>query len=153
RRWPPTRSAVPATTPTRWPAACSPGRPAGCPSTASWRSTDVGELRFHTTLIPHGPATAIVLDEAQVAELGAGAKRFPVVGTGNEAPGRRGVARMGGEYLVGLSKAVREAAGVGLESEVDVVLELDTKPREVEVPPALAAALAEHPDLQAKFEK
>ena len=60
---------------------------------------------------------------------------------------------MGGEYLVGLSKAVREAADVGLESDVDVVLELDSKPREVEVPPALAAALAGDPEAKAIYEK
>jgi Bacteriocin-protection, YdeI or OmpD-Associated/Domain of unknown function (DUF1905) len=112
----------------------------------------VGALRFHTTLIPHGPATAIVLDDAQVAELGEGAKRFPVVATVNGYTWRTSVAKMGGEYLVGLSKAVREAADVGLESEVDVVLELDSKPREVEVPPALAAALEQHPDVKEKFD-
>jgi hypothetical protein len=110
-------------------------------------------MEFRTRLVPHGPATAIVLDEAQVAELGQGAKRFPIVATVNGYTWRTSVARMGGEYLVGLSKAVREAAGVGLESEVDVVLELDTEPREVEVPPALAAALEEHPELKEKFDK
>jgi hypothetical protein len=31
----------------------------------------------------HGSAAAIVLDEAQVAEFGEGAKRFPVVATVN----------------------------------------------------------------------
>ena len=110
-------------------------------------------LEFRTKLVPHGPATAIVLDDAQVAELGEGAKRFPVVATVNGYTWRTSVAKMGGEYLVGLSKAVREAADVGLESDVDVVLELDSKPREVEVPPALAAALEQHPDVKERFDK
>jgi len=113
----------------------------------------MGELRFRTTLVPHGPATAIVLDDRQVAELGEGAKRFPVVATVDGYTWRASVARMGGEFLVGLSKAVREAAGVGLESEVDVVLALDTAPREVEVPPALAQALDGDAEAKARFEQ
>jgi uncharacterized protein YdeI (YjbR/CyaY-like superfamily) len=93
-----------------------------------------------------------VLDDAQVAELGEGAKRFPVVATVNGYTWRTSVARMGGEFLVGLSKAVREAAGVGLESEVDVVLALDSAPREVEVPPALAQALEGDAEAKARYD-
>jgi uncharacterized protein YdeI (YjbR/CyaY-like superfamily) len=59
---------------------------------------------------------------------------------------------MGGEFLLGLSREVRQGAGVEAGDLVDVVLELDAAPREVEVPEALAAALAEDPEAQAGFD-
>lgn len=112
----------------------------------------MGDLRFTTRLQPRGPAAAVVLDAEQVATLGEGKKRFPVVATVNGYAWRTSVASMGGEFLVGLSKAVREAAGVERESEVEVALELDAAPREVEVPPALAEALEGDPEARAKFD-
>ena len=48
---------------------------------------------------------------------------------------------MGGENLIGLSKAKRQAFGVEIGDEVDVLIELDTAPRDVEVPADLAQAL------------
>jgi hypothetical protein len=112
----------------------------------------MGELAFTTALQPRGPAAAVVLDAEQVAVLGEGSKRFPVVATVNGYTWRTSVAPMGGEFLVGLSKAVREAAGVEKDSTVDVVLALDTAPREVEVPPALAEAFKIDPDARKKFD-
>lgn len=52
---------------------------------------------------------------------------------------------MGGEFLVGLSKQVRQDAGVQAGDEVEITLELDTGPRDAEVPPDLAAALDTDP--------
>jgi uncharacterized protein YdeI (YjbR/CyaY-like superfamily) len=60
---------------------------------------------------------------------------------------------MGGEFLLGLSKEVRQGAGVEAGDEVDVTVELDTAPREVEVPEALAAALAADPQARAAFDR
>ena len=113
----------------------------------------MGELSFTTRLEPRGPAAAIVLDDAQVAIIGEGAKRFPVAATVNGYTWRTSVARMGGEFLVGLSKAVREAAGAQAGDEVTATLRLDTATREVEVPPALAAALASDPVANAAFDR
>ena len=48
----------------------------------------------------------------------------------------------GGTTYLGLRKDVREAAGVSVGDELKVTMELDDEPREVEVPLALAAALA-----------
>jgi uncharacterized protein DUF1905 len=62
-------------------------------------------------LEPRGPAAAVVLDDAQVAAVGEGARRFPVVATVNGYTWRTSVARMGGEFLLGLSKEVRQGAG------------------------------------------
>jgi len=105
----------------------------------------VGVIRFRARLQARGPAAAVVLDDAQVAEVGEGARRFPVVATLNGYTWRTSVARMGGEFLVGLSREVRQGAGVQAGDEVDVTIELDGAPRDVEVPEALAAALAADP--------
>ncbi len=119
---------------------------------AAGHDVGMGRIEFRAPLQPKGPAAAVVLDDGQVAEVGEGAKRFPVVATVNGYTWRTSVARMGGEFLVGLSREVRQGAGVEAGDEVDVVLELDQAPREVEVPPALAAALAGDAQARAAFE-
>jgi hypothetical protein len=113
----------------------------------------MGAVHFTTQLQPRGNASAVVLDDAQVAAVGEGAKRFPVVATVNGHTWRTSVMRMGGEYLLGLNKEVRQAAGADAGDEVDVTVELDTAPREVEVPEALAAALAADPEAKASFDR
>src|SRR5215472_14478892 len=115
--------------------------------------TSVGAIHFRAVLQARGPAAAVVLDESQVAAVGEGAKRFPVAATVNGYTWRTSVARMGGEYLVGLNRQVREAAGVQAGDEAEVSIELDQAPREVEVPEALAAALAADPQAAASFER
>jgi Bacteriocin-protection, YdeI or OmpD-Associated/Domain of unknown function (DUF1905) len=112
----------------------------------------MGVVHFKTQLQPRGPAAAVILDDAQVAAVGEGAKRFPVVATVNGYTWRTTVVRMGGEFLLGLSKEVRQGAGAEAGDEVDVTVELDTAPREVEVPEALAAALAADPEAKASFD-
>jgi hypothetical protein len=113
----------------------------------------MGAIQFNAQLQPRGPAAAVVLDEDQVAAVGEGAKRFPVVATVNGYTWRTSVARMGGEFLVGLSKEVRNGAGVEAGDDVEVRLELDAAPREVDVPAALAAALASDPQAKASFDE
>src|SRR6202050_4524156 len=113
----------------------------------------MGVVHFKTQLQPRGPAAAVILDEAQVAAVGEGAKRFPVVAIVNGYTWRTTVVRMGGEFLLGLSKEVRQGAGAEAGDVVDVTLELDTAPREVEVPEALAAALAADPEAKASFDR
>jgi len=113
----------------------------------------MGVVRFRAQLQPRGPAAAIVLDDAQVATVGEGAKRFPVKATVNGYTWRTSVARMGGEFLLGLNREVREGAGVQASDEVEVTIELDAAPRDVEVPEALAAALATDPHARAAFER
>jgi len=95
----------------------------------------------------------VVLDDEQVAAVGEGAKRFPVVATVNGYNWRTTVSRMRGEFLLGLNRAVRQEAGVEAGDTVEVELELDTAPREVEVPEALANALAEDSGASAAFER
>jgi bacteriocin resistance YdeI/OmpD-like protein/uncharacterized protein DUF1905 len=111
----------------------------------------MGMIQFKAQLQPKGPAAAVVLDDDQVAAVGEGAKRFPVLATVNGYAWRTSVTRMKGEFLLGLSREVREGAGVQAGDEVDVTLELDAAPRAVEVPAALAAALAADPQAGAAF--
>jgi len=113
----------------------------------------MGAVHFKTQLQPRGPAAAVILDDTQVAAVGEGAKRFPVVATVNGYTWRTTVVRMGGEFLLGLSKEVRQGAGAEAGDEVDVTMELDTAPREVEVPEALAVALAADPEAKASFDR
>jgi Domain of unknown function (DUF1905) len=72
----------------------------------------MGQIRLTATLVPRGPAAAVVLDDEQVAAVGEGAKRFPVVATVNDYTWRTTVTRMRGEFLLGLNREVREGAGV-----------------------------------------
>ena len=99
-----------------------------------------------------GNNTGIEVPEHVIEELGAGRKP-PVVVTVNGYEYRSTVAVMGGEYLVGVSVENRRLAGVEAGDVVDVRLELDTEPREVEVPADLAAALATNPTAAAAFDK
>jgi len=112
----------------------------------------VGSIRLSTTLVPRGAAAAIVLDDEQVTAVGEGARRFPVVATVNGYSWRTSVVRMGGEFLVGLNRDVRRQAGVEAGDAVEVGLELDTAPRVVEVPEALAEALAADAQARAFFD-
>jgi uncharacterized protein YdeI (YjbR/CyaY-like superfamily) len=59
---------------------------------------------------------------------------------------------MGGESLLGLSRAIRTAADAEAGDAVEVILELGTAPREVDVPVALAAALANDPVARSAFD-
>ena len=109
-------------------------------------------MRFRATLESEGKtATGINVPAEVVEALGAG-KRPRVKVTINGHSYRSSVAVLGGRYMLGVSAENRAAAGVEGGDTVDVELELDTAPREVTVPPDLAAALAAEPAAQATFE-
>ena len=59
---------------------------------------------------------------------------------------------MRGRYLLGLSKANRQAAGVVTGDEVEVELELDTEPRAVVEPTDFASALDSDPVARAAYD-
>jgi hypothetical protein len=87
-----------------------------------------------------------------VAELGG--KRVPVIVTLDGGYSYRNTtAVMGGLNLVGLSAEHRAASGFSGGETVDVTIERDYAPREVEVPEALATALAADPVAAAAWEK
>jgi hypothetical protein len=109
-------------------------------------------MHFRTTILQAGKtATGIEVPEAIVTALGAG-KRAKVLVTINGFTYRNSVAPMGGVYMVGVSDEVRRAAGVAGGDVVDVDIELDTAPREVEVPADLAAALDAEPGARRTFD-
>ena len=112
----------------------------------------MGAIRLTATLAPRGPSAAVVLDDEQVAAVGEGAKRFPVRATINGFTWRTTVTRMRGEFLLGLSREVRAGAGVEAGDVVEVGLELDEDQREVDVPAALAEALARDASAQSAFD-
>ena len=102
----------------------------------------MSELRIRTVLEPMGPAGAIVLTDAQVAEISS-AKAFPVAVTIGQSTARLRLARMGGKNLIGFSKANRAAMGIELGEEFDAVIAPDAAERTVDVPDTLASALAD----------
>ena len=109
-------------------------------------------MRFHTTLLQSDKtATGIEVPAEVVEALGAG-KRPPVRVTINGFTYRSSIAVMGGQYMVGVSAENRTGAGVKGGDEIDVDIELDTAPREVVVPPELAAALDAEPAARRTFD-
>jgi hypothetical protein len=81
-----------------------------------------------------------------------GEARPPVAGTVNGARYRSRLAVYGGRTYLGLTKTIRAEAGIAIGDDVQVALERDDAPREVEVPPELAATLAAAPGAAASFE-
>ena len=109
-------------------------------------------MKFRTTLLPAGKtATGIVVPDDVVAALGAG-KKPAVHVTINGHTYRSSIAVMGGKFMVGVSAENRALAGVAAGDEVEVALSLDTKPREVNVPEDLMAALKKDKQANAFFE-
>ena len=109
-------------------------------------------MHFRTTILQAGKtATGIEVPEAIVTALGSG-KRAKVLVTINGHTYRNSVAPLGGVYMVGVSDEVRRAAGVAGGDVVEVEIELDTAPREVDIPADLAAALDADPAARRTFE-
>ena len=110
-------------------------------------------MKFRATVELGGKtATGIEVPEDVVAALGSG-HRPPVTVTIGGHTYRTTVAGMGGRFLIGLSAENRTAAGVAAGDEVDVGIELDAEPREVEVPADLAEALAHDQAARSTFDE
>jgi hypothetical protein len=109
-------------------------------------------MQFKTTILTAGKsATGIEVPAAIIEALGAG-KRPPVRVTLGGYTYRSTIAVMGGRYMLGVNASVREAAGVAGGDHLNVAIELDTDPRDVDLPAELAAALAHDPALNAHFD-
>jgi hypothetical protein len=108
-------------------------------------------VTFTTVVKADGNNTGLEIPPEVIAALGS-SRKPPVVVTIAGYTYRNTVAVMGGVFMLSLSKANREAAGVKAGDEVEVTLALDTEPRTVAVPDDLAAALAQKPGATAAFD-
>jgi hypothetical protein len=98
-----------------------------------------------------GNTTGFRIPDEAVAELGGGG-RPKVVVTVNGYEYRSSIARMGGEYWLGLSSDRRAAAQVAAGDVLDLDIVLDTQERTIDVPEDLAAALEREPAAKAFFD-
>jgi hypothetical protein len=109
-------------------------------------------MKFNAVIKLSGKtATGIVVPPEVVEGLGSG-KKPPVRVTINGYSYRTTVATIDGQFMVGVSADVREAAGVAAGDAVTVDIELDTQPREVSVPADFAEALDREPDARRFFD-
>ncbi len=107
---------------------------------------------FTPTLLQQGNNVGIEIPDDVVAELGG--KRVPVVITIDGGyTYRNTTAVMGGKNLVGVSSEHRAASGVVGGQVVEITMVRDDAPREVEVPEALAVALAADPVAAAAWDR
>jgi hypothetical protein len=104
-------------------------------------------MRFTTTLEERW--FVVPLDAREVW----GEARPPVAGTINGHPFRGRLAVYGGVTVMGLTKAYRAELGIVPGDELDVVMDRDNAPREVDVPPALQAVLDGDAEARAAYEK
>jgi hypothetical protein len=81
-----------------------------------------------------------------------GKVRAPVVVTLGVTTFRTTTMRYGGIDYLGFNREVRAAAGVVAGETVEIGLEPDLAPREVDLPDELEAALGRDPDARARFD-
>lgn len=108
-------------------------------------------IPFKAQVIPSGNASAVEVPEAVLRQLGSEARPAIRI-TINGHQWRSRIAAMRGMRLIGISAANRAASGIALGDQIEVTVALDTEPRDVDLPPDLAAALAKAKALPA-FEK
>jgi hypothetical protein len=104
-------------------------------------------MRFKATLGERG----VVVPGDPKAEFGGA--RAPVAGTVNGTPFRGRLMVYGGVTYLGFRREIRDAAGGIVQGdEVEIEIDRDDAPREVEVPEALATALAGDTEARAVFD-
>lgn len=110
-------------------------------------------MKFRSVLQLNGKtATGIEVPAEVVTALGSG-KKPAVKVIINGYTYRSSVASMGGVFMLPVSAEHRQGAGVAAGDEIEVELELDTAPREVNVPTDFAEALEHDTEAKQAFEK
>lgn len=109
--------------------------------------------RFRGVIEDASGGGAAVRIPPDVATALGGLKQMRVVGTINGAEYRSSTMPYRGGLYMGVSKAMRAAAGVAIGDEIEVVVRRDDAPRVLELPPELEGALAAEPELQARFDR
>jgi len=98
-------------------------------------------VRFEAELELAGKTATGIPVPAEVVEALDAGKRVPVVVTIKQHSYRTTVAPYNGRYLIPVSAEVRQAAGVTAGERLSVTIDVDTAPRQIEVPADLAQAL------------
>jgi hypothetical protein len=109
-------------------------------------------MDFTTELEATGGTTTGFVVPGGVVEALDGGHRPKVVASVAGHSWRTSIASMGGRFLLGVSAAVRDAAGIAAGETHTVTVELDTAPRSVDVPEDLATALAASPRARAAWD-
>jgi Bacteriocin-protection, YdeI or OmpD-Associated/Domain of unknown function (DUF1905) len=109
-------------------------------------------MKFRTYVEPLEPMRGLEIPPEVVEALGGG-KRPAVTITINGHSWKSRVAIMRSRYLLGLSTANRQAAGVVTGDEVEVDVELDAEPRAVAEPADFARALDADPVARAAYDR
>lgn len=106
--------------------------------------------RFRTTLVsgskpPYALWTFLILPAELAAEWGPG--RTAVRGTISGTRFRGTASRGEGAFRIPIPRELRERAGVSTGDTVDVVVGLDTSPRQLSIPNELRVAFADRPGI------
>lgn len=101
------------------------------------------KTQFKSTIKVFGNNTGIVVPEVNLIELNGG-KKPPVKVIVNGYEYQSTLATMSGYFLIPLSKEHRTKSGLKGDDVVDVILELESKNRDVEIPDSLAQLLNEN---------
>lgn len=106
---------------------------------------------FRGTMLQVGNNTGIEVPPEVIEALGGG-KKPKVAVTVNGFEYRSTVAVMGGKFMISFSSDKRATSGIKGGDPIDVTLELDAAPREVDIPADFAAALATEPAAKTFFD-
>lgn len=109
-------------------------------------------MKFRTRVEPNERVKGLEVPPGVVEALGGG-KRPRVIITLNGHSWKSRVAIMRGRYLLGLSNANRQAAGVETGDEVEVDVKFDPEPAVVVEPKDFARALAADPVARAAYDR
>jgi len=109
-------------------------------------------MKFRAEVEPPEPMRGLEVPDEVVDALGGG-KRPPVTITINGHSWRSRIAVMQGRYLIGLSKANRQGAGVATGDDVHVDVQLDVDPRVVVEPTDFTRALDADPAARAAYDR
>lgn len=110
-------------------------------------------MKFKTTIFTGGGNTAGFWIPEEIVESFGKGKRFPVIVTINGYSYRNTVASYEGKYAIGVSVENREKANVKVGDEVEINIEYDNQPREVEVPEDMQIELNKNQKAKEIFEK
>lgn len=111
------------------------------------------KITFKATIESAGGGGAFVRIPFDVEQT-FGRKRVPVSATIDGQPYRGSLVRMGEPcHILGILKDIRMVIGKNIGDQVEITLEEDKQPRQVEIPPDLQQALAQDPQAKAAFDK